>query len=103
MYYIQFYYNGFGIILYNRRNIVCQVLNVFFFKALCSPGSYNEQGGLEPCITCPLSTYQPVDGATECYLCPDNSTTLSNGSVSVTDCVGKLKHRKDISLEQISR
>ncbi|XP_055886163.1 sushi, von Willebrand factor type A, EGF and pentraxin domain-containing protein 1-like [Biomphalaria glabrata] len=53
---------------------------------LCKPGFIGNDG-LAPCIPCPVNTYQPKSGQTECIYCPPESGTAYNGSTSIMDCL----------------
>ncbi|KAF0293977.1 Fibropellin-1 [Amphibalanus amphitrite] len=55
-------------------------------RAKCAPGSYSANG-LEPCFSCPVNFFQPIEGANTCFECPTGNTTRSEGAVSPTDCV----------------
>ncbi|CAI9715910.1 sushi, von Willebrand factor type A, EGF and pentraxin domain-containing 1-like [Octopus vulgaris] len=55
----------------------------------CSPGSYNNKTGLEPCTLCPKFTYQPNSKSKKCFLCPSNSKSQERGAKSIHQCLYK--------------
>ena len=56
--------------------------------ANCPAGLYSTEN--ETCDECPLGTYQPVQGQTECIPCGANLTTAFNGTVEEVDCIGNV-------------
>uniref|UniRef100_A0A147BER9 Fibrillin n=2 Tax=Ixodes ricinus TaxID=34613 RepID=A0A147BER9_IXORI len=50
----------------------------------CPVGTYyhNET----TCLPCPIGTYSDLEGASSCLSCPDNKTTLSEKSSSLSEC-----------------
>ena len=70
----------------------------------CAPGSYNGlpqismtdigdgqyiEEVMPQCTQCPLSTYQANKGSTECERCPEYTSTLSGGTSSLNQCIGR--------------
>ncbi|XP_072017285.1 uncharacterized protein [Amphiura filiformis] len=58
--------------------------------AQCLPGSYSADGydnTVDPCIPCPVDTYQPEVGAVECLPCRAGRGTLVTGSVRPGQCL----------------
>lgn len=53
---------------------------------LCPPGSYRNQLD-NTCLQCPLGTFNPTAGQTQCLLCGQGNTSLSLGAVSYSQCV----------------
>ena len=39
------------------------------------------------CILCPVGTYQPSKGTTQCIKCSQYSTTLSTGNKNTSSCI----------------
>ncbi|CAH1779630.1 unnamed protein product [Owenia fusiformis] len=56
-------------------------------QAQCSKGHFNATSGLEPCLPCPLHTYQSEKGKLECLDCPSNNETLVTGATSMDECI----------------
>ena len=61
--------------------------------------SYDKEN--ETCVECPIGTYQPVQGQTECLSCATNLTTAFNGTVEEEDCIGKVSD--SFSLQSVDR
>ena len=62
--------------------------------------SYNKEN--ETCVECPIGTYQPVQGQTECLSCATNLTTAFNGTLEEEDCIGKVsQHSDSFSLQSV--
>ncbi|XP_052833673.1 sushi, von Willebrand factor type A, EGF and pentraxin domain-containing protein 1 [Octopus bimaculoides] len=57
-------------------------------KDLCKAGHVSETG-LEPCMPCPIGSYQSEMGKNACYLCPNKSPTPNAASTRIQDCAGK--------------
>ncbi|XP_054708446.1 sushi, von Willebrand factor type A, EGF and pentraxin domain-containing protein 1-like [Uloborus diversus] len=55
-------------------------------RAPCSPG-YHSDTTFEPCVACPLDTYQEYSGRKTCTRCPDRKQTWKVGANSSLDCV----------------
>ncbi|XP_047126404.1 sushi, von Willebrand factor type A, EGF and pentraxin domain-containing protein 1 isoform X1 [Hydra vulgaris] len=55
-------------------------------KAICKPGTYSSNG-MENCIACPISTYQPFNKSSECIPCPFGTISANVGAVSIADCL----------------
>ncbi|XP_022792631.1 uncharacterized protein LOC111331727 [Stylophora pistillata] len=55
-------------------------------KPICRPGEYSINGGVDPCLDCPVGTYQDNYQRTKCHACPAGSTTLNKKSSSADDC-----------------
>ena len=64
-------------------------MDVFNSLAICPAGSYYSTK-VNTCAKCPLGTYQPAQGQTECIFCGGNLTTAFNGTVKESDCIGNL-------------
>ena len=65
-------------------------LIIFFtsdFSAVCNPGYYSTIHGVEPCVECPMDTYQDNEQRTQCHACPVGTHTASTGSTSLEDCL----------------
>ncbi|XP_053180530.1 signal peptide, CUB and EGF-like domain-containing protein 2 isoform X4 [Scomber japonicus] len=56
----------------------------------CSPGQYSHDGFI-PCLLCPLGTYQPEVGRTNCFPCGGNLVTKSSGATSFQECETKVQ------------
>lgn len=56
-------------------------------KAVCNPGYYSTNYGVEPCVECPMDTYQDNEQRTQCHACPVGTHTASTGSTSPEDCL----------------
>ncbi|EGD73015.1 hypothetical protein PTSG_04724 [Salpingoeca rosetta] len=52
----------------------------------CNVGSFSEDFLTIPCQPCPVGTFADFPGQESCFACPGKSTTLEEGSVSVTNC-----------------
>ena len=67
------------------------VFNIYFLYLIanCPAGSYYSAQN-DACVECPLGTYQPVQGQTECICCGKNLTTSSNGTLEESDCIGSV-------------
>jgi hypothetical protein len=52
---------------------------------LCSPG-YFSSTTMEQCSACPVGTYQPEKGRSNCLSCPAGKTTSKTNSTSADDC-----------------
>ena len=76
-------------VIYRESYIVIYREILILCTGRCNPGYYGADSGLEICHQCPLNSYQPAEGATGCMLCPDDTVTLSQGSVSENSCVGE--------------
>jgi cysteine-rich repeat protein len=55
-------------------------------RSVCPAGSHGK-GGVHPCETCPLHSYQMLEGASECVSCPGGLGTNSTGSARLDQCV----------------
>ena len=44
----------------------------FIIVVECSPGTFSSTG-YQPCSSCPVGTYQPNNGGTECFECDSGS------------------------------
>ena len=68
-----------------------RLINPCTSLANCPAGlSHNKEN--ETCVECPIGTYQPVQGQTECLSCATNLTTAFNGTVEEEDCIGKVPY-----------
>ena len=65
--------------------------NIYFLYLIanCPAGSYYSAKN-DTCVECPLGSYQPVQGQTECIHCGKNLTTSSNGTLEESDCIGSV-------------
>ena len=54
----------------------------------CAPGTYSDNG-VEPCLPCPVGTYQPGSGKTSCLPCPGQESTHGTGASSDAFCGGE--------------
>lgn len=54
----------------------------------CGPGLYYNSSQLQ-CLLCTVGTYQSLSGQRSCDACPVQQTTLSAGSVSISNCISK--------------
>ncbi|XP_022086769.1 fibrillin-1-like [Acanthaster planci] len=52
----------------------------------CRAGTYSLTG-LEPCLACPLNTFQSTEGATSCLQCSADAMTQYEGALSQDDCM----------------
>ena len=57
--------------------------------AFCTAGHYSTNGGVEPCVPCPMGTYQERVQQTQCSACPAGTRTAGTGSTSQKDCLCK--------------
>ena len=64
-----------------------------FLTGPCRPGTYALHSTQGPCFLCPRGTYQPASSQLGCISCPANTTTLSEGSDAIDDCIRKSKGR----------
>jgi hypothetical protein len=55
------------------------------FQCQCLPGYYSSGTG-GPCYKCDIGAYSNGGNATACLTCTAHSTTLSTGSISITNC-----------------
>ncbi|XP_070267362.1 signal peptide, CUB and EGF-like domain-containing protein 1 isoform X1 [Myotis yumanensis] len=55
----------------------------------CSPGSFSADG-FRPCQACPVGTYQPEPGRTNCFPCGGGLLTKHEGMASFQDCEAKV-------------
>ena len=62
------------------------IILTLLVSAICRPGEYSINGGVDPCLDCPVGTYQDNYQRTKCHACPAGSTTLRKGSSSADDC-----------------
>ena len=53
----------------------------------CAPGTY-AGNAVEPCLPCPVGTYQPESGQIACLPCPGQQSTHGTGASSVDLCGG---------------
>jgi len=60
-------------------------------KPVCRPGHYSTNNGIEPCLECPMGTYQDNDQQTYCHACPAGTNTASTGSTSLEDCLSPVR------------
>ena len=60
---------------------------VVCIPVMCQQG-YVSKTGLEPCFPCPRGYFQPEQGKSSCFLCPDSVKTRDPGSTDITDCEG---------------
>ena len=58
------------------------------FSANCIAGQYLNKGEII-CRPCKRGTYQSKARQTSCVDCPSGKTTLGEGSIAATDCVGE--------------
>lgn len=65
--------------------------------AFCTAGHYSTNGGVEPCVPCPMGTYQERVQQTQCSACPAGTRTAGTGSASQKDCLCKY-HAREIVL-----
>ncbi|XP_041364224.1 uncharacterized protein LOC121379643 [Gigantopelta aegis] len=52
---------------------------------LCKPGEFSNTT-MVPCNKCPVASYQPNNGSTECIDCPSGRETEDSGSTSEDEC-----------------
>ncbi|XP_072915247.1 signal peptide, CUB and EGF-like domain-containing protein 1 isoform X3 [Hemitrygon akajei] len=55
----------------------------------CSPGHFSSDG-FRPCRSCPIGTFQPEPGRTQCFYCGGGLLTKYEGAVSFQDCETKV-------------
>ncbi|XP_078611237.1 uncharacterized protein LOC144881802 isoform X2 [Branchiostoma floridae x Branchiostoma japonicum] len=55
-------------------------------KEFCPAGTYSDNGFVQ-CSPCPRRYYQPSIGQQQCLLCPGMTTTLSEGTMSSSNCI----------------
>ncbi|XP_053380920.1 uncharacterized protein LOC128549009 isoform X2 [Mercenaria mercenaria] len=73
---------------------------------LCSPG-FISSTSMEPCFACPVGTYQPLLGQTNCESCPYGTATNKTNSTSVGKCgafdifIGRLEEQSEIGTFEI--
>ena len=61
-----------------------QSIYCIFHSVLCPPGSYGVANGT--CLQCPVGTYQPDEGSTECVECPSRLPYTEIGAVRESQC-----------------
>ena len=71
----------------SHKNMPLDVLNFDNVSAYCAPGSYSDTG-LAPCIKCPATHYQPMEGQILCLHCGALKRALDVGSTVATECKG---------------
>ncbi|EKX31885.1 hypothetical protein GUITHDRAFT_121933 [Guillardia theta CCMP2712] len=52
---------------------------------ICPAGMYSATG-LNPCLDCPVGTYQPVRAGTKCMPCPSSYSTADKNAISRDQC-----------------
>ena len=67
--------------------------------AFCTAGHYSTNGGVEPCVPCPMGTYQERVQQTQCSACPAGTRTAGTGSTSQKDCLCKYYAREIVRLQ----
>ena len=68
--------------------IYCNVLNTIIrssFTVNCAPGFYAMSNG--SCVPCPVGTYQPNEGSTDCLKCPYRLSKTEPGAVLESHCI----------------
>ena len=63
------------------------LVTLIFPLANCPSGRYNNKTAGN-CTKCPKGFYQDEEKQTACKKCPAGSTTMSEGSITVTACKG---------------
>lgn len=73
------------------ENILCELYKCLFFNSIdvCPIGEYSSSG-LVPCKPCPVMFYSNKTQSQHCIECPRGLVTTSNGSTSLSQCVGKI-------------
>lgn len=63
------------------------LIEILFLSDICRAGSYSYTT-VAPCSPCPTGTYQGHVASVTCSPCPAGTWTQSEGSTSMTDCIG---------------
>ena len=72
----------------HANGIILQWSLIFIFFSECGKGSFSATS-VAPCSPCARDTYAPESGMLKCIKCPEGRTTVTTGSIEITDCRSK--------------